>query len=65
MSFSYNTFKDEMKLAYPISFITKKDMMAKTEAPPMRVAVIKITKRMNDDDSLPVIEHEAVPVAIN
>ena len=67
MSFSYNTFKEELRVLYPISYITKKDMMAKTEAPPMRVAVMKITKRTYDDDPLPapVIQHEAVPLAIN
>ena len=65
MSFSYNTFKEEMQALYPIAYSPKKDMMSKTEAPPMRVAVMKITKRVYDDDSAPAIQHEAVPLAVS
>ena len=51
MSFSYNTFKAEIQELYNVTYITKKDMMAKTDGPPMRVAAMKIVKRIHDEDA--------------
>lgn len=50
-SFSYDNFKKQIQEIHTISYLPKKDMMAKTDGPPMRVAVMKITKRINDDDT--------------
>jgi hypothetical protein len=40
----------------------RKDMMAKTDGPPMRVNAVKITRRADDIDD--VILQPLVPVAI-
>jgi hypothetical protein len=50
MSFSYNNFKNDIQKEYVVTFVQKKDLMARTDAPPMRVTAIKITKRIDDDD---------------
>jgi hypothetical protein len=63
MSFSYNTFKTEMQDAHHVTYIQKKDMMSKTDGPPMRVSAMKISKRVSDD----VVEQvqQAVSLAVN
>ena len=63
MSFSYNTFKTEMHDAHHVTYIQKKDMMSKTDGPPMRVSVMKISKRTGED----VVEQvqQAVSLAVN
>ena len=63
MSFSYNTFKTEMQDTHHVTYIQKKDMMSKTDGPPMRVAVMKISKRMNEDVTESV--QQAVSLAVN
>lgn len=62
MSFGYNNFKSEIASTFTVNYVTKKDMMAKTEAPPMRVAAIKITRHTTHADheileSVPVAAH--------
>jgi len=57
MSFGYTDFKRQMEKAYMVSYIPKKDLMAKTNGPQMRVAVMKISRReeeANEIIALPV-----------
>ena len=51
-SFSYSMFKRQLEENHVIGYQPKKDMLAKTDAPPMRVAVMKISRK--------VTEHEEV-----
>lgn len=62
MSFSYTTFKAEIAHSYTVYQVPKKDMMAKTDGPPMRVSALKLTANTNtlDDELL-----QAIPVAIS
>lgn len=60
-SFSYNNFKQQIQESHIVAYMAKKDMMARTEAPPMRVAAIKITKRIHDDEA--VFLQPPLPVA--
>lgn len=54
MSFSYTAFKTEIGQWFTAYPGTKKDMLSKTEGPPMRVTTIKLTANANaiDDDIL-------------
>jgi hypothetical protein len=63
MSFSYSTFREQIAKQFITSFVTRKDMLGKTDGPPMRVNAIKITRRADDveDVLIPTI----VPVAIS
>ena len=62
MSFSYNTFKDDIAKQLMVNFVPKKDMMAKTEGPPMRVGAIRISMFTETlDDALLI---NPVPVAV-
>ena len=57
MSFGYTDFKRQMEKAYMVSYIPKKDLMAKTNGPQMRVGVMKISRReeeANEIIALPV-----------
>jgi hypothetical protein len=63
MSFSYTTFRDQISKQFITSFMQRKDMMAKTDGPPMRVTAVKITRRADDVDD--VILQPLVPVAIS
>jgi hypothetical protein len=63
MSFSYTTFRDQISKQFITSFMQRKDMMAKTDGPPMRVSAVKITRRADDVDD--VILQPLVPVAIS
>jgi hypothetical protein len=47
-SFGYATLKAHLEKQFVVSYIGKKDMLAKTNGPAMRVAVIKIT-RLEDE----------------
>ena len=49
MSFGYSDFKKQMESQYAVSYFPKKDMMAGTNGPQMRVSVIKISRREGDD----------------
>ena len=44
MSFGYVNFKRQMEALHSVSYMPRKDMMAKTDGPPMRVAVMKISR---------------------
>lgn len=56
-SFSYNTFLEEIKTTHTVHHVARKDLMAKTEAPPMRVNAVKLTARadMLDDAVLKTV----------
>ena len=50
MSFGYADFQRQLEEAFTVSYMPKKDMMAKTNGPQMRVKVIKISRRISDMD---------------
>jgi hypothetical protein len=50
MSFGYSDFKRQLELMCAVTHMPKKDMMAKTKGPQMRVPVLKITRRIDEDD---------------
>jgi hypothetical protein len=53
MSFSYTTFKQEIAQSFIVQQVLKKDMLAKTDGPPMRVATLRLSANMSTlDDSL-------------
>ena len=50
MSFGYANFKRYLEAQFTVSYIAKKDMMAKTSAPPMRVSAMKISRSVTEED---------------
>jgi hypothetical protein len=53
MSFSYATFKTEIAQSFIVQQVTKKDMTAKTDGPPMRVSTLRLSANMSTlDDSV-------------
>ena len=50
MSFGYANFKRYLEANFTVSYVAKKDMMAKTSAPPMRVAAMKISRSVTEED---------------
>ena len=60
MSFGYADFKKQMEAQFKVTY-TKKDMLAKTNGPSMRVNVMHITRPADsiDEDSLPMGPAEA------
>lgn len=53
MSFSYTTFKAEIAHIFSVYQAPKKDMLAKTDGPPLRVTALKLTANANTlDDAL-------------
>lgn len=62
MSFSYNTFKEDIAKHFLVNFVPKKDMMSRTEGPPMRVATIRISMPTNSIDD---VVFQTVPVAVS
>jgi len=48
MSFGYTDFKRQMEKLYTVGYVSKKDMMAKTNGPQMRVSTMKISRREED-----------------
>ena len=50
MSFGYANFKRYLEAQFTVSYITKKDMMSKTSAPPMRVTAMKISRAVTEVD---------------
>jgi len=50
MSFGYSDFKRQLEGLFVVTHMAKKDMMAKTKGPQMRVPVLKITRRIDEDD---------------
>lgn len=61
MSFGYNNFKADIAKNFIVNHVPKKDMMAKTEGPPMRVATLRISM---PTDSIDDAILEALPMAI-
>jgi hypothetical protein len=53
MSFGYADFKKQLEAntKFNIAYIHRKDLLAKTGGPQMRVAVMRITRRIDDDDT--------------
>ena len=54
MSFSYSNFKAELSAQFMVSFAAKKDLMSKTDGPPMRVSTIRICRpieTLDQDDA--------------
>ena len=60
MSFSYNTFKQQLSEAFSVSHVQRKDMLAKTDGPPMRVPAVKISRNINEVDD--VLLQPLIPV---
>ena len=53
MSFSYSTFKTEIAHIFSVYQAPKKDMLSKTDGPPLRVTALKLTANANTlDDAL-------------
>jgi hypothetical protein len=50
MSFSYATFKKEIAQSFIVQQVAKKDMTAKTDGPPMRVATLRLSANMSTLD---------------
>jgi hypothetical protein len=53
MSFGYSDFKRQLANMFTVMHMPKKNMTAKTKGPQMRVAVIKISRRittLEEDD---------------
>ena len=50
MSFGYTNFKRQLEEQFTVSYISKKDMMSKTSAPPMRVTAMKISRSITEAD---------------
>lgn len=50
MSFGYANFKRYLEAQFTVSYVAKKDMMAKTSAPPMRVSAMKISRVVTEVD---------------
>jgi hypothetical protein len=50
MSFGYANFKRYLETQFTVSYVSKKDMMSKTSAPPMRVAAMKISRSVTEAD---------------
>jgi len=50
MSFGYADFKKQLEDQFVVSYMSKKDMTAKTKGPPMRVSVMKISRRTDEED---------------
>ena len=52
MSFGYSDFKKQMEKLYTVTYMPKKDMMAKTNGPQMRVGTMKISRREEDANDI-------------
>jgi hypothetical protein len=50
MSFSYTNLKKQLEALFTVNYVPKKDMMSKTDAPPMRVSAMKISRRISDHE---------------
>jgi hypothetical protein len=53
MSFGYADFKKQLEAnnRFMVSYIHRKDLLAKTGGPQMRVSVMRITRRIDEDDA--------------
>ena len=53
MSFSYTTFKEEIARSFIVQQVVKKDMMSKTDGPPMRVSTLRLSANISTlDDAI-------------
>ena len=50
MSFGYADFKKQLEAQFMVSYMPKKDMTSRTKGPPMRVSVMKISRREDEED---------------
>jgi hypothetical protein len=50
MSFGYSDFKRKLEELFAVTYMPKKDMMARTKGPQMRVPVLKITRRIDEEE---------------
>jgi hypothetical protein len=50
MSFGYADFKRQLESMFAVSHMQKKDLMAKTKGPQMRVSVLKVTRKVDDEE---------------
>jgi hypothetical protein len=48
MNFGYAEFKEQLEKLFAIQYLPRKDLTAKTGAPPMRTSVIKITRPVDE-----------------
>jgi hypothetical protein len=55
MSFSYTTFKTEIAHVFSVYQAPKKDMLAKTDGPPLRVMALKLTANANTLDDATIL----------
>ena len=55
MSFSYTTFKTEIASTFSVYQAPKKDMLAKTDGPPLRVMALKLTANIDTLDDATVL----------
>ena len=53
MSFGYADFKTQMERLYQATYM-KKDLMARTKGPQMRVKTMRISRRIDDEDTVSV-----------
>jgi uncharacterized protein (DUF927 family) len=60
MSFGYSDFKRQMEQKNAVSYVTRKDMMARTTGPQMRVSAMKISRREEEADEIIAL---ALPLA--
>ena len=49
MSFGYADFRRQLEGMFSVTHMPKKDMMAKTRGPQMRVAVLRISRRVDEE----------------
>ena len=50
MRFCFADFKRQLERLFVVSYMPKKDLMAKTSGPPMRVATMKISREISSLD---------------
>ena len=55
MSFGYADFKRQLESLFAVSHMQKKDLMAKTKGPQMRVGVLKITRKIDDEEATNIL----------
>lgn len=50
MSFGYSDFKRQLEALFIVTYMPKKDMLSRTKGPQMRVPVLRITRRTDEDE---------------
>ena len=59
MSFGYADFKKQMEKQFAVTYMPKKDLMGRTNGPHMRVAVMKISRRVDEEAALQLSVEES------